>query len=102
MRSLFRPHVLVVIGGFAIGLAFGIFVMDTQPPIFGWLFGAGAGIVGGTFIAAIASGQQIISGPAPPGGRGRRLTPTPEELDEIERGLPHLLDDLPPVRDDDA
>lgn len=95
MRSIFRPHVLVVLAGFVLGLAVGILVLDTHPPIFGWLFGAGAGIVGGAFIVAIASGEQIVSGPAAPGGRARRPMLTPEELDAIEADLPHLLDDLP-------
>ncbi|MEX2230116.1 MAG: hypothetical protein WEB13_10825 [Dehalococcoidia bacterium] len=94
MRRLFQWHVLTVIAGLVIGLAAGALLLDTQPPVLGWLFGAGAGVIGGTFIAAIASGEQIVSGPAPPGS-GRRRTPSPEELDELERELPHLLDDLP-------
>lgn len=103
MSRLLRPYVLIVVGGFVLGLAAGVFVFETDPPFFGWLFGAGAGITGGAFIAAIASGQQIVSGPAPPGG-GQRRRPayTSEELDELERELPHLLDDLPPPQGGDG
>jgi hypothetical protein len=100
MTRLFWPHVLLVGGGGVIGLFAGIVALDTEPAIFGWLFGAGAGITGGAFIAAVTSGQQIVSGPAAPGSRTPRPTLTAEEFDALERELPHLLDGIPP-RDDE-
>ena len=51
MTRYFRPHYLLVFGGFVIGLLFGVFVIDTSPAIFGWLFGAGAGTTGGAWLA---------------------------------------------------
>ena len=100
MTRLFWPHVLLVGGGFAIGLVAGVGALDTEPAFFGWFFGAGAGLTGGAFIAAVTSGQQIVSGPAAPGGRTRRPILTSEELDALERELPNLFEGLP-ARDEE-
>lgn len=96
MPNLFRPHYLIVFGGFIIGLLFGVFVLDTSPAIAGWLFGAGAGTTGGAFVAAIASGEQIIGGPA------ASRQDLEFDLDAFEREQPHPLDGLPPRREDET
>ena len=57
---------LFVFGGLALGLFVGVFVADTRPPILGWLFGAGMGLTGGAFFAAIATGEQLIGGGSRP------------------------------------
>jgi hypothetical protein len=90
MGRFFQVHYLIVFGGLVLGLLFGIFAIDARPAVLGWLFGAGAGLTGGAFIAAIASGQSLVSGPAP-----RDPFEGYEDLDELEAEMPHLLDDLP-------
>ena len=57
---------LLVGGSLLGGLLIGVFVIDAQPAILGWLFGAGAGISFGAFVATISSGDQLI---------GRRMSP---------------------------
>ncbi|MBM3139309.1 MAG: hypothetical protein FJZ92_03610 [Chloroflexi bacterium] len=95
MPRLFRPPYLFVFAGFMIGVLAGEFVLATEPAFFGWLFGAGAGTTGGALAAAIASGQPIVSGPAP--SRHDRWPEADDE--EAERAVPRLLDGLPPRRD---
>ncbi len=92
MSRYLAPHTFIIAAGLVVGVLFGVFVMQTPTPIFGLLFGAGMGLLGGAFVAAIASGQQLISGPRP---NPRDL----EWLDEYEDDIPRLLDDLPPRRD---
>ncbi len=60
-----RAYVLVAVG-FIIGTFVGGFVVNTDPAIGGWLFGAGSGLTGGAFLAAITSNVQLVGGgPAP-------------------------------------
>jgi hypothetical protein len=67
-----RHHVIILVG-VALGLAVGLFVFDTEPPVLGWLFGLGMGLSGGAFIAAVTSGEAIAGGgDAGGGGTGRR------------------------------
>jgi hypothetical protein len=61
-----------VFGGLAIGLFVGGFVIDARPAILGWVFGGAAGLTGGAFIAALASGEALV-------GRGYGLR---DPLDE--------------------
>ena len=63
-RALIGPYILVF-GGLLIGLLVGVFVVDADPPLLGWLFGAGAGLAGGAFVAALASGEQLLGGGRP-------------------------------------
>lgn len=65
MKRYFQAHYLLVFGGLALGLFLGVVVVDVEPAIFGWLFGAGIGITGGAYIAAIATNEQLVGGPAP-------------------------------------
>ncbi|HJM74616.1 MAG TPA: hypothetical protein QGI71_01960 [Dehalococcoidia bacterium] len=46
-------------GGLLIGLLAGIFVIDARPAVLGCVFGAAAGLMGGAFIAALASGEAL-------------------------------------------
>ena len=98
MPPMLRPHHVLVFGGFALGLLAGVFAFHTDPPFFGWLFGAGAGITGGAFFAAIASGQQLISGPRA-SRRDRDFDYDDEEDEDADAAIPRLLDGLPPRRD---
>lgn len=75
MRRYLRPHYLLVVGGTAIGLAIGIFVIDVQPAVIGWLVGGGLGLSGGAYLAAITSGEPLLGG-----GGGRRSNWTLEDL----------------------
>ena len=62
MRRYLRPHYLLVIGGTAIGLAIGIFLIDIQPAIIGWIVGGGLGLSGGAYVAAVTSGEPLVGG----------------------------------------
>lgn len=75
MRRYLRPHYLLVFGGTAIGLAIGIFVIDVQPAVVGWLIGGGLGLSGGAYLAAITSGEPLVGG-----GRSRNTNWTLEDL----------------------
>lgn len=75
MRRYLRPHYLLVFGGTAIGLAIGIFVIDTQPALIGWIVGGGLGLSGGAYLAAITSGEPLVGG-----GRGRSSNWTLDDL----------------------
>lgn len=57
------PTYVLIVGGFLGGLAVGVFVLDYDPQYLGWLFGAGAGLSVGAFIAAIATNTPLV-GPA--------------------------------------
>ena len=62
MRNAVRVY-LPVFGGLAAGLAAGGFVLDADPAVAGWILGAGGGLMGGAFVAALA-------GNVPLAGRG--------------------------------
>ena len=72
-RELIGSYLLVG-GGFLGGLLIGIFVVDAEPAIIGWLFSAGAGITLGAFIAALSSNEPLI-------GRGALPAPLPPDMD---------------------
>ena len=52
--NLFRLYIPVV-GGLVAGTWIGGVVLAPDPAILGWIFGAGAGLMGGAFVAAIVS-----------------------------------------------
>jgi hypothetical protein len=81
-----RLHHVIVLLGTALGIAGGVFVLDTDPQVFGALFGAGAGLAGGAFVAAITSGEQVVGG-GPTGTRTRRGRPNPA-LRHWEQSVP--------------
>jgi hypothetical protein len=75
MRRYFRPHYLLVLGGMLIGLAIGIFVVNTEPAILAWIVCGGLGLSGGAYLAAITSGEPLVGG-----GRGASANWTLEDL----------------------
>lgn len=70
-RELITPYLLVA-SGLIIGLYVGVFVVNVEPAIIGWLFGAGAGVTFGAFVAAISSDEPLV---------GRGALPTPSNCD---------------------
>ncbi len=82
-RELINSYLLVG-GGFFGGLLIGIFVVDVEPAIIGWLFSAGAGITLGAFIAALSSNEPLV---------GRGTLPAPPPPDISANGRAALLDD---------
>ena len=58
-RELIGPYLLVG-GGLLGGILVGVFVVEMRPAVLGWLFGAGAGLMLGAFIAAIASNEPLV------------------------------------------
>ena len=48
-----------ILGGLVAGALIGGLVMSPEPAIIGWLFGAGAGLMGGAFIVAIATNEPL-------------------------------------------
>lgn len=77
-----RLHHLFVFGGLTLGLAAGIFLVDTSPAFFGWLFGGGAGLAGGAFAAAIVTGEELAGGSRQSARRGR-ANPALRHWDEV-------------------
>jgi hypothetical protein len=61
MRSALRIY-LPIGGGLLLGLLIGGVLFDTSPAIGGWIFGAGSGLMGGAFIAALLTNQPIVGG----------------------------------------
>lgn len=49
-----------ILGGLAAGALIGGLVMRPEPALIGWLFGAGAGLMGGAFIVAIATNETLV------------------------------------------
>ena len=66
--NVFRLY-LPVIGGLVAGAWIGGVVLAPDPAVFGWVFGAGAGLMGGAFLAAIV-GNVPLAGSG--GGSGVR------------------------------
>ena len=70
-----------ILGGLVAGALIGGVLMSPEPAILGWLFGAGAGLMGGAFIVAIATNEALVGrgsagprsvsypGESPPRGR---------------------------------
>ncbi len=51
---------ILVIGGLIAGVYIGAFVLHYNPPFLGWIFGAGAGVSLGAFIAALATNTPLV------------------------------------------
>ncbi|MDP6607008.1 MAG: hypothetical protein QF664_12235 [Dehalococcoidia bacterium] len=68
-RELFGSYLLVG-GGLVAGLLIGVLVLDTRPAVVGWFFGAGAGLAGGAFIAAVTSDMPLAGSGGPRPGSG--------------------------------
>lgn len=59
MRGMLSTYVLVL-GGLVAGTAVGVFVLDYDPDVAGWLFGAGAGLSLGAFVAALVTNTPLV------------------------------------------
>lgn len=70
MEKYLNPALLPILFGLVAGLIVGVTLIETTPPILGWFFGIGMGLMGGAFVAAVTSGDSIIGGPS--SRRGRR------------------------------
>lgn len=65
-RELTVPYLLVG-GGLLGGILVGVLIVEMRPAFLGWLFGAGAGLMLGAFIAAIVSNEPLVGrGALPP------------------------------------
>ena len=51
---------VLLLGGLAAGALIGGVLSGTEPALLGWLFGAGAGLMGGAFIAALATNEALV------------------------------------------
>lgn len=80
MQSLLQVHVFVVVGAALIGLIAGSRLID--PAVLGALLGLGAGLGGGAFVAAIATGTNLA------GGAGSGANGMPSIWDDEEPGDP--------------
>ena len=54
------PAVLPIVGGLLLGSFLGGIVFNSDPALAGWLFGAGIGLTGGAFLAALATNEPIV------------------------------------------
>ena len=76
---------LPVLGGLVLGMLVGGVLADTDPALVGWIFGAGTGLMGGAFVAALASNEPIVGrGSADPRSityPGDAPPPTEDDLD---------------------
>ncbi len=54
------PQYAIVSAAIALGVLLGVRVIDAQPPLLGWIFGAGSGLMVGAYIAAMASGVPLV------------------------------------------
>jgi hypothetical protein len=61
-RELLGTYILVG-GGLFTGLLVGFMVLNTDPAYKGVLFGAGTGLSGGAFMAALASNTPLVGRP---------------------------------------
>jgi len=68
MKPRLQPTLLLIPAGLMVGLAASATVLETDPGFLGWVLGSGLGLMGGAFLAAITSGDQLVSGPAPKRG----------------------------------
>ncbi len=67
--------VIPILGGLLAGALIGGVLVKPEPAIIGWLFGAGAGLMGGAFIVAIATNEPL----AGRGSAGPRSSSYPGE-----------------------
>lgn len=83
MRRFLQPSLLPIPLGLVIGIAAAATLVETQPSILGWVLCIGLGLMGGAFIAGLASGDAMVSGPAPRRGRSEApwLDPPAEDDD---------------------
>ena len=51
--------VIPIVGGLVAGALIGGVLLNPEPAIVGWIFGAGAGLMGGAFVAAIATNEPL-------------------------------------------
>lgn len=65
MRRYLQPALFMILVGLVVGGVAAATVIKTEPAILGWALGLGLGLMGGALLAAITSGDQIVSGPAP-------------------------------------
>lgn len=68
MSRYFQLSLLPVPLGLLIGLLVAATIVETSPAILGWVLCIGLGLMGGAFLAAIANGDALVSGPAPKRG----------------------------------
>ena len=77
--------VIPILGGLVAGALIGGVLMSPEPAILGWLFGAGAGLMGGAFIVAIATNEALVGrGSAGPRSVSYPGETPPRRLDEGE------------------
>ncbi len=63
MRAFTRQGLLVylpIIGGLVVGAFIGGVVFSADPAFVGWIFGAGSGLMGGAFVAALATNEPLV------------------------------------------
>ena len=81
-RSLI-PSVLCVSGGLIAGVYAGVYLLNFQPAVVGWLFGAGAGISGGAFVAAMATNTALVGSGGAPRRRGVVVFGDDDDADDL-------------------
>lgn len=86
MSRYFQLSLLPVPLGLLVGILAAATIIDTTPAFFGWVLGIGLGLMGGSFLAALASGDALVRGPAPKRGSTSSdapwLTPPAERSSE--------------------
>ncbi len=81
-RALVPQYVIVTVA-IALGVLLGVRVIDAQPPLLGWIFGAGSGLMVGAYIAAMASGVPLV-------GSARSFRMPPRADDDADFDAPDL------------
>ncbi len=81
MRNALRIY-LPIVGGLLLGVVIGGVILDTDPAISGWILGAGSGLMGGAFIAALVTNEPLVGGR---GGGVRQATFPGEQLGQDAR-----------------
>lgn len=56
----YLPAYLPILFGLIAGTVIGGFLADTDPTFIGWIFGAGTGLMGGAFVAALTTNEPLI------------------------------------------
>lgn len=83
MRGMLSTYILVI-GGFLVGLAVGVFVLDYDPDFLGWVFGAGAGLSVGAFVAALATNTPLVGSTNQRTHRGVIRPSYDDDLDDLD------------------
>ena len=60
MISSYLLAYLPILFGLIAGTVIGGFLTDTEPTLIGWIFGAGTGLMGGAFVAALTTNEPLI------------------------------------------